>query len=231
MILTSGRYDAAGEWHSNPAWDDLRNVVMIALRRTTPTHLIEILSSSVKDAADVGRLAAWRCWKLINFQRNQDGYRKRPAVPVGAKVALWDVASPAELQRHRERAEAAHRADVQARRREEHERRRQEVETRHRLFLQRLGIDPDARREPEHVHREQYPEPVAARGPVVPEDFDELTPQQRAQVAAARARAERARRGKAPRKSRTAAATEARQEENTRRLMQRLQARTTRDEQ
>ncbi|MEU7230021.1 hypothetical protein [Streptomyces chrestomyceticus] len=221
VILTSGRYDEAGQWQSGPTWDDLLRVVQIALRRTTPSHLVEILSASVAGAADVGRLATWRCWNLINSRRDQQHHGKRQSPPTGPRAAAWDDASFAERQRQRAQARAAHLAAEEASLREKQNRRQQEMETRRRLFFERLGIDLTPLREPESVHREQHPDPAARP---VPKDFDQLTPQQRAQLAEAQARADRARRGKAPKRRRGDVADEAARQEKANRLADRLRA-------
>ncbi|MFK0294809.1 hypothetical protein ACIQU6_30655 [Streptomyces sp. NPDC090442] len=233
MILTSGRYDDAGDWYSNPAWDDLLHVVTLAVQRTTPTTVLEVLTSSVRGAVDVGRLAAWRCWRLVNTHRNKPGHapRHRP-VPITARQVAWDAMPPPDLHRLRHQQAQAPTSTAQlAARRAQHRRaeeeRRRVAETEHARYLERIGANPGPMREPEEVHLSQYPTPVESVAPV---DFDQLPPAERARIAAARARAERAARGKAPRQSRNAAAAEARQQAGTDRLMARLRRKTGDDQ-
>ncbi len=74
MILRSGHWDNAGAWQRHTASSDLRRVIGIALRRSTESELVELLTSNVAEADDLGRFAAWRLWWLVNSRRNADGY-------------------------------------------------------------------------------------------------------------------------------------------------------------
>ncbi|MFF9128414.1 hypothetical protein ACF09J_35110 [Streptomyces sp. NPDC014889] len=90
VILPNGSWDELGRWQSGSAWSDLQRTVGIALRRSTESELVEVLSSSVAGVDDVGRLAAWRLWRLINSRKDALGYgRRRTAVPAPS-VAEWD---------------------------------------------------------------------------------------------------------------------------------------------
>ncbi|MET7843658.1 hypothetical protein ABZT45_34655 [Streptomyces sp. NPDC005356] len=86
VILPNGSWDELGRWHSGSAWSDLQRTVQIALRRSTESELVEMLSSSVAGVDDVGRLAAWRLWRLINSRKNSHGYASRRTTG----VASWD---------------------------------------------------------------------------------------------------------------------------------------------
>jgi hypothetical protein len=73
-------------------------VIGIALRRSSPAELFELLTSNIGQAENMGRLAAWRCWKLINARRDTHAYRPvvdashRPRPPVRVHVPARTVA-------------------------------------------------------------------------------------------------------------------------------------------
>ncbi|MDT0488702.1 hypothetical protein, partial [Streptomyces doebereineriae] len=69
VLLPSGHWDVSGRWQRASAWTDLQRTVRIALRRSTESELVEVLSGSVHGVDDVGRLAAWRLWQLINARK------------------------------------------------------------------------------------------------------------------------------------------------------------------
>ncbi|MEG9552195.1 hypothetical protein V5N34_29395 [Streptomyces baarnensis] len=89
VILPNGSWDELGRWHGGSAWSDLQHTVRIALRRSTESELVEVLSSSVAGVDDVGRLAAWRLWRLINSRKNAHGHgRRRTSMPADVKTTL-----------------------------------------------------------------------------------------------------------------------------------------------
>lgn len=59
------------------AWSDLHRTIVIALRWSTESELVELLCSDVSDADDPGRLAGWRLWRLINTRQDAHGYGRR----------------------------------------------------------------------------------------------------------------------------------------------------------
>lgn len=128
VLLPSGHWDELGRWQAASAWTDLQRTVRIALRRATEYELVELLSSSVAGVDDVGRLAAWRLWRLINDRKNAHGYggRRRP-VAQADHVTRWDHVPTAVAERARLMATPAAPADLHDRQAEqrEQERRRQ----------------------------------------------------------------------------------------------------------
>lgn len=149
VILPNGSWDELGQWHSGSAWSDLQRTVQIALRRSTEGELVEVLSSSVAGVDDVGRLAAWRLWRLINARKNSHGYGRQRDVAQAAHVTAWDEADATE--RERIRAKAAQAREVQ-RRREESRRSAEAAERAERY--RRWGLDRWTR-EPEDVHLQE----------------------------------------------------------------------------
>lgn len=82
------------------AWGDLHRTIMIALPRSTESELVELLSANLGDAEDLGRLAGWRLWRLINDRRDKHHYRPRHGDRLQADhVTEWDDATPAERRR------------------------------------------------------------------------------------------------------------------------------------
>ncbi|MFF0794156.1 hypothetical protein [Streptomyces spiralis] len=182
VLLPSGHWDELGRWQAASAWTDLQRTVRIALRRATEYELVELLSSSVAGVDDVGRLAAWRLWRLINARRDAHGYggRRRP-VAQADHVTRWDHIPTAVAERARTMATPASPADLHDRQAElrEQERRReaarraaeaelareaQRVELTGRWGLDRYAParrpEPEqprrwASREPEHIHEAQ----------------------------------------------------------------------------
>jgi hypothetical protein len=183
VLLPSGHWDELGRWHRASAWTDLQRTVRIALRRSTESELVEVLSGSVHGVDDVGRLAAWRLWQLINARKNAHGYggrRRRTVVPAD-HVTRWDHLPTAVAERARIMATQASPADLRNRQAElrEQERRREaariaaeaelareaeRAELTGRWGLNRYAAarrpEPEqprrwASREPEHVHDEQ----------------------------------------------------------------------------
>lgn len=182
VLLPSGAWDEHGRWHSASAWTDLHRTVQIALRRSTASELVEVLSSSVAGVDDVGRLAAWRLWRLIN-SRKAHSHGRRRTVAQAAHVTGWDDIGTAVAERSRiMAAPAAPAVDLwdreaelreQARRREAarlaaeaelaQEAQRAELGERWRLdrWTRRPEQEPLRRwsgREPEHVHQSQLEE-------------------------------------------------------------------------
>jgi hypothetical protein len=186
VILTGGTWDELGRWHSGSAWSDLHRTVLIALRRSTESELVEVLSASVGRADDVGRLAAWRLWRLIRSRPDAHPYARRREVRQADRVTRWDQASRAERERIRtelaERRAAAERL---------HQARLQAAAAREERY-RRWGLRWT--REPEHVQQEQHGlrPPPTTTGSYTPQDADRVRA-----AALAMARAEkRARKGK-----------------------------------
>ncbi|MEU0289280.1 hypothetical protein [Streptomyces sp. NPDC006147] len=145
VLLPSGHWDELGRWQAASAWTDLQRTVRIALRRATEYELVELLSSSVAGVDDVGRLAAWRLWRLINNRRNAHGYggRRRP-VAQADHVTMWDHVPTAVAERARLMATPSAPADLRDRQTElrEQERRREAV---------RIAAEAELRREAERA--------------------------------------------------------------------------------
>ncbi|MFF2751124.1 hypothetical protein ACFVVA_37010 [Kitasatospora sp. NPDC058048] len=97
-ILPSGTWGADGEWLQGPGsqWDDLRRVIVMALHRSTEQELVHLLTGGIRSADNLGRLAAWRLWRLINTRRNAHGHGPRPKEHIRAER---DDLSPAEISR------------------------------------------------------------------------------------------------------------------------------------
>lgn len=178
--MPSGRWDELGRWQAASAWTDLQRTVRIALRRATEYEVVELLSGSVAGVDDVGRLAAWRLWRLINDRRNAHGYGgRRSPVAQADHVTRWDHVPTAVAERARLTATPAAPADLhdrQAERREQERRREaarlaaeaelareaERTELTGRWGLDRYAPRPQqeqsrrwAAREPEHLHEEQ----------------------------------------------------------------------------
>jgi hypothetical protein len=189
VLLPSGEWDGQGAWQSRTAsvWNDLQHVVVIALRRSTEGELVELLSDSVRGVDNVGRLAAWRLWRLINSRRNAHGYGRHRAVAQAAHVTAWDDASPEERRRLAQGTGVNVMAQLRAEARARAEEARAAEESRRRAQFARWGISTEPMREP----------PPPAPTPAVPVEED---PRQRAAAvraaALARARAEKRARGR-----------------------------------
>ncbi|MFD8386555.1 hypothetical protein ACFV2X_50040 [Streptomyces sp. NPDC059679] len=166
VFLPSGSPEERSRSLTGDAWSDLHHTITIALRRSTESELVELLTSNIvrydrwgrieAKAQNVGRLAGWRLWRLINSRKNAHGYGPRREIRVAAHVEAWDEATPAERDRIRARAQEA---------RELHQRQElaraeqalaERAERRERWGLHRFE-QPEVRswtREPEHVHQE-----------------------------------------------------------------------------
>lgn len=180
VLLPSGHWDELGRWHSGSAWSDLQRTVRIALRRSTEGELVDLLSSSVAGVDDVGRLAGWRLWRLINARREAHGYGGRQrTVALADHVTRWDNVATAVTERARTMAASPALVDLEDREAElrEQERRREAArlaaeaelarEAKRAELASRWGLnryapgpqqDPPRRwaaREPEYVHEEQ----------------------------------------------------------------------------
>ena len=141
VILPNGSWDERGQWHSASAWSDLQRTTRIALRRSTEGELIELLSSNVAGVEDVGKLAAWRLWRLINSRKDAHGYGCRRDVAQAAHVTAWDEADAAERVRLQISAPPREMADDGG----------------GRGHHERWNLDRWAR-EPEHVHQQKQAE-------------------------------------------------------------------------
>ncbi|WP_226487504.1 hypothetical protein [Streptomyces parvulus] len=211
VLLRSGRWDELGRWQAASAWSDLQRTVRIALRRATEYELVELLSSSVAGVDDVGRLAAWRLWRLIKDRKNAYGYgdSRRPVAQAN-HVTRWDhvptalaerahlmaaPTAPADLHdrqadlREQERRREAARLAAEAELRREAER----VELSGRWGLDRYTPPPQQEqprrwtsREPDHLHEEQMQDRRRVDTPLA-RSRNEATHQ----AALARARAEK----------------------------------------
>ena len=179
VILRSPRSEAAGEVQGDPYADLLRTIV-IALPRSSEGELIEVLTGSVASAADVGKVAASRLWRLINSRRTKHEYKRIPHVPEAEHVTWWDEATPDERARKRElsaapvppygtrnpAAEAARTRAAQARaeaerQREEQARQREQAAAKRAAQYARWGINPNPVRDPEQVEAAGEPDAYA----------------------------------------------------------------------
>ncbi|WP_158717967.1 hypothetical protein [Streptomyces sp. NRRL F-2664] len=152
------------------SWSDLHHTVTIALRRSTESELVELLTSNIVrrnewgeitfQAESMGRLAAWRLWRLINSRKDAHGYGRRREVKVAAHVEAWDEATCEQQARMRARIEQARELDRQREAARVEQRLAERAERRERWGLHRfeqLEVR-DWTREPEHVHQEQQEE-------------------------------------------------------------------------
>jgi len=178
------------------AWSDLHHTITIALRRSTESELVELLTSNIVrydeegriafKADNLGRLAGWRLWRLINSRKNAHGYGPRREVKVAAHVEARDEATSEERARMRTRAAQAqqiqHRQEMArieqaaAERAERHER-----WGLHRF--ERPEVHSWAR-EPEQVHQQEQAARQETEQPAPPADAVHA-------AAVARARAEK----------------------------------------
>ncbi|MDT0477836.1 hypothetical protein RM863_37530 [Streptomyces sp. DSM 41014] len=219
VLLPSGHWDESGRWQRASAWTDLQRTVRIALRRSTESELVEVLSGSVHGVDDVGRLAAWRLWQLINARKNAHGYGgRRRTVAQADHVTRWDHTPTAVAERARIMATQAAPADLRDRQAEllEQERRREAAriaaeaelarEAERAELTGRWGLDryapvrrpePEqprrwASREPEHVHDAQMEDRRRLDMPLTRSQAEES---HRAALARARAEKRNRRRG------------------------------------
>ncbi|MFF1794316.1 hypothetical protein ACFVXQ_08815 [Kitasatospora sp. NPDC058263] len=195
-ILPSGTWGDDGEWlqGSGTQWSDLHRVIVMALHRSTEQELVHLLTGGIRSADNLGRLAAWRLWRLINTRRDAHGHGRTLNEHIRAER---DDLHPAEITRYAElslkarrapaprdeRASAAHAAHAAAQ--AEVERRAVEAEAQRREQYERWGIK-----------RAEVAAELAARG-TVPTAAVDHQPRDMAQVQAAaveRARLDRARR-------------------------------------
>ncbi|MEV0137927.1 hypothetical protein [Streptomyces globisporus] len=119
VILPNGSWDELGRWHGGSAWSDLQHTVRIALRRSTESELVEVLSSSVAGVDDVGRLAAWRLWRLINSRKDGHGHGRRRMSAPAASVAEWPDVETILAKRARALERSVAQSDVSSREEEE----------------------------------------------------------------------------------------------------------------
>lgn len=223
VILSSGHWDDAGQWQSSSAWSDLHRTVMIALRRSTSAEVVEVLSANVLQAEDLGRLAAWRLWRLINSRGDRHGYRT--ATKTDRTAAWWDDLTPDQIRRTgarktlvaeplpgmpnpaAERLRDKVRAAAEERRRSVAAKRKAE----HDATYARWGITIPAWREPEHIH-EQAQAPHLAEEPPRSADESRAAAIQQARASGKRRTAQR------PAPSRSNEAQQARDARNVSRL-------------
>ncbi|MFH8343106.1 hypothetical protein [Streptomyces sp. AM6-12] len=114
VFLPSGTPEELSRSITGDAWNDLHHAVEIALRRATESELVELLTRNVirrnewgeitYQAENLGRLAGWRLWRLINSRKNAHGYGRRCEIRHAAHVEAWDNMTPADLARRRARA-------------------------------------------------------------------------------------------------------------------------------
>lgn len=160
VILRDGSREADSRSMTGSAWGDLHRTIMIALRRSTESELVEILSANVDGVDDLGRLAGWRLWRLINTRKDAHAYSPRRKVPQARHVDHWDNPHDAELARRRAAAEQAQTL-MDARRRADDARieaaAATRAELRDRWDLRRWA------QEPEHLHTGQAQEREQAR--------------------------------------------------------------------
>lgn len=189
VFLPSGTPEELSRSITGDSWSDLHHTVTIALRRSTESELVELLTSNIFHAENMGRLAAWRLWRLINDRKNAHGYGPRPSVRVAAHVEAWDEATPKQRARMRARAEEARQLERQHEAARVEQRLDERADRRERWGLHRFE-QPQVRkwtREAEHIHQNQSAaeaEPRAARP-------DRLSAEATHRAALARARAEK----------------------------------------
>ncbi|MFG2176958.1 hypothetical protein ACGFMO_37290 [Streptomyces niveus] len=198
VLLPSGTSEELSRSITGDAWSDLHHTITIALRRSTESELVELLTGNIVQrdqwgevtgqAENLGRLAGWRLWRLINSRKNAHGYGRRRDVRVAAHVAAWDEATFEERTRMRARAEQARELDRQREQARIEHRLAERAERRERWGLHRFE-QPEPRRwaqEPEQEHIEAQAERQQIDRPA----FESSEASHRA--ALARARAERA---------------------------------------
>ncbi|MER7069279.1 hypothetical protein ABT357_27040 [Streptomyces albidoflavus] len=169
-LLPSGTPEELSRSMTGDAWSDLHHTVAIALRRSTESELVELLTSNIVrrdewgevtfQAENLGRLAGWRLWRLINDRKNAHGFGRRREVKVAAHVTAWDEASPEDRARMRARKEQARELDQQREAARAEQRLAERAERRERWGLHRFE-QPEVRRwaqQPEAVHLEEQAE-------------------------------------------------------------------------
>ncbi|MFI1869697.1 hypothetical protein [Streptomyces jumonjinensis] len=100
VFLPAGTPEERSRSLTGDPWADLRHTIMIALRRSTESELVELLTSNIVQrdqwgnitsrAETIGRLAGWRLWRLINSRRDTHEHRPRPTTPQAPHVTRWD---------------------------------------------------------------------------------------------------------------------------------------------
>jgi hypothetical protein len=205
VFLPTGTPEELSRSITGDPWSDLHHTVAIALRRSTESELVELLTSNIVQrnrwgtitfqAENLGRLAAWRLWRLINDRKNAHGYGRRPEVKVAGHIKAWDEATSEERARMRARIEQARELDRQREAARVEQRLAERADRRERWGLHRFE-QPELRapeleprrwaQQPEHVHIEEQAERQRVEGPA----FQSAEATHRA--ALARARAEKA---------------------------------------
>ncbi|MFD8851563.1 hypothetical protein [Streptomyces sp. NPDC059604] len=109
VFLPSGTPEEVSRSITGDAWKDLHHTVAIALRRSTASEIVELLTSNLVrrnewgevtwEAENLGRLAGWRLWRLINDRKNSHGHGRRREVPIAESVLAWDEATAAQRDR------------------------------------------------------------------------------------------------------------------------------------
>lgn len=174
VFLPSGTPEELSRSMTGDAWSDLHHTITIALRRSTESELVDLLTSNIVRrnewgeitfrAENLGRLAGWRLWKLINSRKNAHGHGPRREVKVAAHVQVWDEATAEERDRIRNRVEQVRELDKQREQVRVEERLAERAERRERWGLHRFeqpeirGTQPEPRRwaqQPEEVHLEE----------------------------------------------------------------------------
>lgn len=107
VILRDGAREGDSRSLTGSAWSDLHRTIMIALRRSTESELVELLSANVGEADDLGRLAGWRLWRLINSRRDAHEHAVRRRVAQARHVTAWDEPDEAERDRRIAAGQAA----------------------------------------------------------------------------------------------------------------------------
>ncbi|MFJ2561362.1 MULTISPECIES: hypothetical protein [unclassified Streptomyces] len=178
VFLPSGTPEELSRSITGDSWSDLHHTVTIALRRSTESELVELLTSNIVrrnewgkitfKVENMGRLAAWRLWRLINDRKNAHGYGRRREVKVAAHVEAWDEATPEQRARMRARVEQARELDRQREAVRVEQRLAERADRRERWGLHRFeqpelrGSTPaEPRRwaqQPEQVHIEEQAE-------------------------------------------------------------------------
>ncbi|MEJ8662176.1 hypothetical protein [Streptomyces sp. MS1.AVA.4] len=166
VICRSGHWDADGRWHSGSAeesraaWADLVRTIEIALRRSSPAELFELLTSNVAEADTLAALAGWRLWRLINTRRDAHGHGRHVAVAQADHVTVWDEAPAARRDRIRCRTAAeptpgtynSQADEARARHRAARVEAKREADQLKAEQYQRWGISIERMAEPEHIH-------------------------------------------------------------------------------
>ncbi|WP_433573946.1 hypothetical protein [Streptomyces sp. CA-251247] len=165
--------------HTGDPWSDLHHTITIALRRSTESELVELLTQNLIRydqwghetfrADDLGRLAGWRLWRLIR-DRDAAGFgrldARRRQVAQAKHVSAWDDIETAVARRARIlRGEASSRMLEERPRRDEASRRdaafaRAEAERREKAERWNLGRwEPESDREGKSPEERRMPLP------------------------------------------------------------------------